>query len=56
MGRCKCYPCTGTRYRHLQYLIPEIFFHLRVIGACLVTTEYIMAMSLCEKSDNNICI
>ena len=35
------------------YFVPEIFFHSRVIVACPVTTDSIMAMSSCENDNQH---
>ena len=32
---------------------PEVIFHSRVIGACPVTTDCVVAMGQCENNVNN---
>ena len=36
------------------YFPPEVIFRSRVMGACLVDTDCIVAMSKCENNNNNV--
>ena len=41
--------CVHTMF---VFFFPEVFFHCRVLGACFVTTDWILSMSLCASNNN----
>ena len=47
----KCRICFSYGYRVTFLFFPSVFVHSRVIGACLVTADCILATTSCENSN-----
>ena len=48
---CRCFTFSFCVF--VCVFFSQVFFHSKVIGACLVTTDCVMAMTKCGKNNNN---